>query len=370
MRALRLLGAALSLEALRALRAPDTLKIRLLPGLLLVPLLSLLTITVMTLTDTRGVVALPASGGLDPAVLEEALDDARLQARFVEDPARLWADGEADAWVRWERGGAAPTRLWDDRGDADWIAVIQAREQDTEDRLREALLDAGDAALEARVILAGADPSSVVVAEFEEISPRDEHKSRLAQLFPLSADGRWVLGFSFLGLYGLMFSLPVLGLQERKQGVAEALLVLPAPAPLMHAARLACWTAIAAAAAGVLLAEVAVFTRSDAPLPSPGAFLASFGALALCASAMHTTGIACKSPVTAMNVGPGVGLMVWGSMLLGAHLGAPGVVPVLGLVSQGGSADLALAGLIALALCAGLVLLGARLERARIEEGA
>ncbi len=336
----------------------------------MVPTLALLTTLVMTLTDTRRTIALPVEGGPDAALVEAALAGERLRAIFVEDPSLALARGEADGAVRWEQGGAAPLRVWDGRADARLIAVIETRDEETQEHLSDALVEIGDALLEAEVVLAGGDPLAVAVADIDELEAEGGSKDGLRKIAPTGPDGYWVLGFTFLGVYGLMFSLPVAGLQDRKQGIAEALAVLPVPAFTLHTARLVAWCAIAALSAGLLMAEVTIFIGSSAPLPSPGAVLAGVGGLFFAAAAMHTIGVACRSPVTAMNLGPGAGLAVLAAMVGGTHLGSPGWVPVLGLVSPDGSGARALAGVIALGLSGLLIALGARLERARIEEGA
>lgn len=365
---MRVFGAALGFELRRALRAPDTVKIRLLPGLLLVPLLATITMAAVTVTDTRAVVALPAEGGPDAALLERALGGERLRARFVPDPRAALEAGEAElAVLAWEPGGYAPTRPWDDRPDARWRALVQARDEDGERRLASALEEVGEALIEGEVLLAGGDPAWAAVAEIDEPPTARGGLSRLIQVVP---DTGYVLAFAFLGIYGLMFSLPVAGLQDRKAGVSEALAVLPVPAFLLHAARLLAWCLLAALPSAIFIAELMLFAGDTRPLPSAGAVLAGLGALLLCAAATSVTGIACRSPVTAMNLGPAVGLGLLGGMAAGSWLSPPGWAPVIGLMTRDGPWALALAGAISTGLAAAIVALGARVERARIEEGA
>lgn len=359
----------MAFELARAIRAPDTLKIRILPAVLLVPTLSLLTMLAITLTDSRRVVALPEQGGPERSLVEAALAEEDLSARFVADPGAALARGEVDGAVRWEAGGASPLRAWDEAGDARWVAIIQTRDEKTEDHLWDALVDVGDAMMDAEVGLAGGDPGDVAVTDIDEIETEESALKGITKIAPTNGDGYWVLSFTFLGVYSLMFSLPVAGLQDRQQGIAEALAVLPVPALTLHGARLLSWCAVAALACAVLMSEVLVFMGDLIRPPSPGAVLAGLGALLMSAAMMQSVGIACRSPVTAMNLGPGAGLAVLGLMVLGTHVPTPGWVPVLGLMSKDGAGAMGLAGLISMGLAAGLVALGARVERDRIEEG-
>lgn len=367
MSSLRLALAALSLELRLALRAPGTVQIRLLPALLLVPTLVAVLTAALTLTDTRPLVALPEAGGPDPALVTRALEDEDLRPLFVADPAAALAEGRARAAVlAWETGSGNTFLPWDSSGAARWTAVVQADKQSVEGRLTEALLDVGDAlATEAAVLAGDGDVSRGLRMETLKV----QEESPLEEFLPASADGRWVLSFAFLGTYGLMFSLPLVGLQDRKTGLAEALAVLPVPGFLLHLARILAWTLVAAVASATMLLEVVVFMEVPAPPPSLAAVLAGGAALLLGAAIMHTVGLACRTPVNAMNLGTGVALGYLAALMGGGHLGLPAWVPVLGLLTRAAPGWQALAAGIAVLLAAGVVALGVRLERRQIEAG-
>jgi len=366
----RRLLAAFALELRRALRAPDTLKIRLLPGLLLVPTLMAVVLASVTLTDTRPVVAL-CPGGPDEAMVSRALLGQHLLPLYVADPRAAMEDGRAQAAVlSWEQAPGLGWRAWDPTPDARWTAHVAARSREVQGGLEDALAQVGEAMVAYDVTLAGGDPQrDGTVLSVVEDRPVGA-SGPLGRLVPTSPDGRWVIALSFLGVYGLMFSLPVLGINDRKQGIAEAMAVLPLPLPLLHAARLLAWALISGVSAAVLLGELALMVGDGLPLPSPAALVAALAALVLCASVMHVIGVSCRSPVTAMNLGPGAGLGLLGGLVGATHLAPPGWVPVLGLVSPDGPAAQLLGALSALLVSAALVTLAARLELRRIEEGA
>lgn len=361
--------AAFSLELRRALRAPDTLKIRLLPGLLMVPTLLALVLAGLTLTDTRPTVALPP-GGPDEPMVSRALLGERLVPLYVGDPGAALEDGRAEAAVlSWEQAPGLGYRAWEPTPDARWTAHVVARDQRVRERLDDALEHAGDAMVAYEVTLAGGDPQrDGIVLRVDEDDPVGA-SGPLGRLVPTSPDGRWVIALGGLGVYGLILSLPVLGINDRKQGIAEAMAVLPLPLPLLHAVRLLAWALISGLSAAVLLAELALLVGDGLPLPSPAALVAALATMMLCASAMHVVGVSCRSPVTAMNLGPGAALAVLGGLVGATHLSPPGWVPVLALVSADGPAALLMGALSALLVSAGLIALAARLELRRIEEG-
>lgn len=356
----------LRMELRRLFRTEEVFLYALLPALLGLPALGFTGVLAASFLGQEGVVALPPDL---PAELDlpDRLAERDFQVIVRADPRGAWERGEVDvAVVAWRLGpGIGASRREEER--ARWELDLVADDADAAREVERAAEDAGSDVLADLVALAGGDPAEVLdFADVQTVTAGDALDLPFA---PRPAAVAY--GLFMLGLVGFFFlTLPAVA--DRREGVTEALRVLPVPPTAMLWARLGALLVVQGLVGALLVVNLvllfAPFARGEmVDVPGLADLPGAIAGVVLVDALYVAVGVLSPTARTANNTSSIT--MTIQLVALGAGLFAspPAWVPMAGLLVAQGLSERVVAVIATLLPAVLIVELCGRLQASRVD---